>query len=96
MLSLLKKLFGGPAGNGGGRQGEPVTYQAYTIVPSPRPRDGQFLTAGTISKEFPDGVREQTFVRADTHTSFDAACEHAVSKGRQIIDEQGDRLFQNG
>lgn len=89
--SLLGKLFGG----GGQRQGEAVEYQGYTIVPAPMSQGGQFITAGVIRKDFPDGPREQNFVRADTHQSFDAACDHAVSKGRQIIDEQGERLFQS-
>ena len=33
------------------------------------------------------------FVRADTHGSADQAHDFAIVKGRQIIDEQGDRLF---
>jgi hypothetical protein len=59
-------------------------------------KGGQFLTAGIIAKDFPDGRREHRFVRADTHSSADQAHDFAIVKGRQIIDEQGDRLFNQG
>jgi hypothetical protein len=40
-------------------------------------------------------LREHRFVRADTHGSADQAREFAIVKARQIIDEQGDRLFDH-
>lgn len=92
ITGFLGRLFGG-GDSGNGREGEPEEYQGYTITPAPRPQNGQFLTAGSIRKNFPEGVKEQGFIRADTHQSFDAACAHALAKGRQIIDEQGERLF---
>ncbi len=93
-MGWLSKLFGGgesapePAG-------EEVEYNGYTIRPTPRSQGGQFLTAGVIRKHFPDGEREQVFIRADTHASHEDACQHAIRKGRQLIDEQGDRLFRD-
>lgn len=88
--SFLSKLVGG---GGGEKPPENVEYEGYTICPAPRSQGGQFLTAGVISKTFPDGAKEQTFVRADTHSSREAACSHAIMKAQQIIDEQGDKLF---
>ena len=42
-----------------------------------------------------DGVRkEHRFIRADRFSSLDETAEFALVKGRQIIDEQGDRLFK--
>lgn len=96
---LLKKLFGGGGGAddgdaGAGKPlGEAVEHKGCLIQPTAMHKGGQFLTAGTIAKEFPDGRREHRFVRADTHSSADQARDFAVLKGRQIIDEQGDRLF---
>lgn len=94
---IVKKLFGGGSGadeDGGGKLlGEPVEHKGCTIQPTTMHKGGQFLTAGTIAKDFPDGAREHRFVRADTHSSADQAREFAIVKGRQIIDEQGDRLF---
>jgi len=92
---VLKKLFGG---GGGGAADEPpgegVEYKGYTIRPAPRSQGGQYLTAGLIEKEFPDGRKRQQFIRADTHTSKETAASHAIAKGQQIIDEQGDGLFR--
>ena len=52
-------------------------------------------TAGVISKEFPDGVKEHSFIRVDTHASKDDAVSFSITKAQQIIDEQGDRIFRN-
>ena len=97
---LMKKLFGGGGGGGeaeGGKPiGEAVEHKNCSIQPIAMHKGGQFLTAGIISKDFPDGAREHRFVRADTHSSADQAHDFAIIKGRQIIDEQGDRLFTTG
>lgn len=93
--SIFKKLFGGGGDSGASSaSGEATEYQGYTIRPVPKKQGGQFLTAGVITKTFPDGVKEHNFVRADTHSSFDSACEHALFKGKQIVDEQGERMFR--
>jgi len=93
----LKSLFGKLLGSSdkAGTPGESVDYQGYRITPHPKPQDGQFYTAGRIEKEFPEGAKEQYFIRADTHASKDDAMQHAVVKARQIIDEQGDGLFRD-
>ena len=90
--SFFSNLFGG--GSNEPPAGEGVEYQGYTIRPTPQRRNGQFQTVGIIEKTFPDGPKTQQFIRADTHASYDDACAHIVSKGQQIINEQGDRLFQ--
>ena len=95
---LLKKLLGGGEGGedaGGKPLGDPVEYAGCTIQPITMHKGGQFLTAGIITKVFPDGPREHRFVRADTHSAADSAHDFAIVKGRQIIDEQGDRLFDH-
>ncbi len=38
-------------------------------------------------------VKEQRFIRADRFTSLEDAANHAIIKGKQVIDEQGERLF---
>ena len=100
MLSSLKGLFGRLTGGGepaetgkAGSKHEAVEYQGYRIRPAPYPARGQFQTAGTIEKDFAEGTREHRFVRAETHPSENDAAAFAIAKGRQIIDEQGDRLF---
>jgi hypothetical protein len=94
---LVKKLFGGGDGAvdeaGGKPLGDAVEHKGCMIQPTAMHKGGQFLTAGIITKDTPDGPREHRFVRADTHSSADQARDFAIVKGRQIIDEQGDRLF---
>ena len=72
-----------------------VEYNGYRIRPAPYRSDGQFQTAGTIEKDFPEGMKEHRFVRAEAHPSRDAAVAFTIAKGKQIIDEQGDRVFGN-
>lgn len=92
-MGLLQRLFGG--GTAETPVGETIEYNGYTIQPTPRPQGGQYLTAGVIRKAFADGEREQTFIRADTHASHEDACQHAIRKGQQLIDERGDTLFRD-
>ena len=92
---FLKGLLGGSRSGEGAEpaKGEAVAYKDYLITPTPMRQGGQFLTAGVIVKEFPDGRKEHKFIRADTHASAEDAASFAVRKGQQIIDEQGDRIF---
>ena len=60
----------------------------------PYPEQGQYQVAGVISKQVGGEKREHRFVRADRFATVEEAAEFAIHKGRQIIDQQGDRLFQ--
>jgi hypothetical protein len=71
----------------------PIEYNGYRIRPTPYEINGLYETAGIIEKEAPDGVKEHRFVRADTHQNMDDAIKLAISKAKQIIDMQGDRMF---
>lgn len=94
MASFLSRLFGGAKDDAGGAAaGEPETYKGFTIVPAPMPNGGQFNTAGTITKEIDGEIKEHRFIRADTHAGREEAERHSITKAKQIIDEQGDRLF---
>ena len=93
---LLKRLFGG--GGSGPSASAPdrskaVEYKGFVIIPTPRPHGGQYLTAALIEKPAETGARTHELVRADTHASPDDASSFAIQKAKQVIDEQGDRLF---
>ena len=93
-MSILKRLFGGGGGSGGGTAArDAVEYNGYRIRPEPFKSEGQYQTAGIIEKDFPGGAREHRFIRAERHASADEAANFAISKGKQIIDENGDRVF---
>ena len=98
MAFSIKNLFGGgSAKDADDAPGEGTEYEGYTIHPVPKSQGGQWVTAGVIRKADADGgVREHRFIRADTHSSKDDAAAMAVEKGRRIVDEMGERMFDAG
>jgi hypothetical protein len=94
---VLGKLFGRLLGGGGESQAaatvEAIEHNGFLIYPQPIRQGGQFLTAGTIAKDYPDGRKEHRFVRADTHSSEEDAKRLMVQKAQRLIEEMGDRLF---
>jgi hypothetical protein len=93
-MSFLKKLFGG--GGGGEEKSTPAKsaeHKGFQIAATPYRDGGQFQTCGVISKEINGERKEHRFVRADRFQSMEEAADFALGKGRQIIDEQGERLF---
>jgi len=91
-MSFLKRLFGGKSAEE--TVGKPEEHKGFTIRATPFSQEGQFQTCGVISKEIGGEVKEHRFVRADRFPSADLAAEHALRKGRQIIDEQGEAIFK--
>jgi hypothetical protein len=96
MVSILRSLWGRLAGNKGAGEepaSEAFEYNGYRIRAAPYESAGGFQTAGVIEKDFADGAKEHRFVRAEAHPSRDAAVAFTIAKGKQIIDEQGERVF---
>ena len=97
LTGFLRNLFGaGAPGAGDQDAANTVEYNGYLIRPAARRQGSQWLTVGVISKAFDADVKEQHFIRADTYSSKQDADACAITKARQIIDEQGDKLFENG
>ncbi len=105
MGSKLGGFFRGLMGSGGAdgadadaapARGEATEYNGYSITPACRKQGSQWLTAGVISKPFEGGIKEHHFIRADLHANKDQADACAVMKGKRIVDEQGDRMFDSG
>jgi hypothetical protein len=95
-MSFLKSLFG--LGGKSGDASSPgvakeTEHKGFMIRAMPYKEGGQYQTAGSITKEVGGAVKEHKFVRADRFSSLDEAADCALQKGRQIIDEQGERLF---
>jgi len=97
MLTKLKaawsRLAGGGAGTSDGPAVPAVEYKGYRIRPAPYRANDQYQTAGTIEKDGPEGVKEHGFVGSDTYHSREDAIAFPISKAKQIIDQQGDRIF---
>ena len=90
-MSFLKKLFGG-----GEKSEVPLKraeHKGFVITATPYSEGGQYQTCGVISKDI-EGVRkEHKFIRADRFASLDEAQDFSLSKGRQIVDDMGERIF---
>lgn len=91
---MFGRLMGSDAAAGSGTQAESFEYKGFTIRPACRRDGGQWLTVGIIAKQVGDELKEEEFIRADKYASKEDAEACAITKGRQIIDEQGDRLFR--
>lgn len=96
MASFFSKLFGGDSTPKAPAVSDPVEYEGFLIRAAPQPEDSQWRLAGTITQEQDDAQMERAFIRADVFTSRDEAEKFTVSKGKQIIDEQGKNLFADG
>ena len=94
---LFRRLMGGGSGDSPGSDGgKAVEYKGCLIRATPRREGSQWLTVGVISRETEGGLQEQEFIRADQHSSREAAEDCAVRKGMQIIDEARGGLFGEG
>ncbi|EPX85579.1 HlyU family transcriptional regulator [Salipiger mucosus] len=93
-MSFLKRLFGG---GGGGEtpapKGETIEYKGFRITPEPMPADGQFRIAALIEGEVGGETKSHHLIRADVMRDHEQAVEASLRKARQMIDEQGERLF---
>ena len=97
MFSKLKaawsRLAGGAGRESDGPPAPAVEYKGYRIRPMPYRTNALYQTAGIIEKDTPEGVKAHRFIRADTHQGREDAIAFAISKAKQIIDLQGDRIF---
>jgi hypothetical protein len=93
-MSFWKSLFGGSSSSASdAKASAPVEYNGFTIRAAPYKAEGQYQTAGAITKDVGGVAKEHKFIRADRHASYDDAVEFSLAKARQIIDQQGDRIF---
>lgn len=91
-MSILKRLFGG-GGDGAAPTADAQTYKDFTIFPEPISEGGQYRISARIEKEVDGDLKVHKLIRADTLGDHGAAAEASLGKARQMIDEQGERLF---
>ena len=94
-MSFLKRLFGG--GNGTGPSVPTILgeeeYKGYAIRALEMKTGREFQLCGEIAREINGEAKVNGFIRADKLASSEQAVAVSLAKGRQIIDEKGDRLF---
>jgi hypothetical protein len=92
-MSFLSALFGKLAPSQAQKVVEPVDYKGFIIRPAPFKSEAGYQTAGTIEREIGGVRKEHRFIRADAFASFDDAVTFTLSKARQMVDLQGERMF---
>ncbi len=92
-MSFWKSLFGGGETSAAAGPARSVEHNGFHIEAQPYVEAGQYQLAGTISKDIGGVKKEHRFVRADRFTTLDDAAEYTILKGRQIVDQQGERIF---
>jgi hypothetical protein len=91
-MSFWSTLFGRRAEPT--KTADPVEYKGFIIRAAPYKNNGQYQTAGTIEREIGGVRKEHRFIRADAYAAYDDAVTFTVNKARQIIDLQGDKIFE--
>ncbi|MTI19040.1 hypothetical protein E1162_17495 [Rhodobacteraceae bacterium RKSG542] len=95
-MSFLSRLFGFSGNKEASKKGpEPTEHKGFLIFPTPRSVSGQWQIVGVIRLTKDETTLEQEFIRADTLPSEEEAIAFTVRKGKQIIDEMGENLFDN-
>jgi hypothetical protein len=90
-MSLLSRLFGG--GGPAKPRHASETYKDFTITPDPAREGARFRLRALIELEISGEKKSHVMIRADTFEDENTAASAALGKARQMIDEQGHRLF---
>jgi hypothetical protein len=92
-MSIFSALFGRRASAETAKVSDPVEYKGFEIRAAPYRNNGHYQTAGVIAREVGGVRKEHRFIRADAHATYDDAVTFTLNKARQIIDLQGERIF---
>ena len=89
-MSFLKRLFGI-----GGAQAPAaeITHEGYRIVATPQKEGDHYRLHGEISREISGEIKTHKLIRADLFPAADDCVEQTFRKAKQVIREQGDRIF---
>jgi len=93
-MSFFKKLFGsGEKAEAGDKVLGEESYKGFTIKALHMPIGSEMQLAGVIEKEVGGELKTYRYVRADRISNREDLVTIAFRKGRQIIDEQGEKIF---
>lgn len=88
-MRLFSKLFGGKSTP----EVLPEIYKDMRIFAEPIAAGQSYRLAARIEYDMDGQTREHRLIRADTFQDKDQAMAASAAKARQMIDEQGERLF---
>lgn len=90
---ILRKLLAGGSDKASGPAAR-ETYEGLEILAWPKAEGQVWRVAGRIQRVGDDEGTVYDYVRADTVGQHDEAVRMSLVKGRQLIDEQGERLLE--
>jgi hypothetical protein len=93
-MSFWSALFGPRAAAQTEKTSDPVEYKGFVIRAAPFVNNAQYQTAGSIEREIGGVRRQHRFIRADAFAIYDDAVSFTLNKARQIVDLQGERIFE--
>ena len=91
-MSFIRKLFGGrdvqktPAE-------EAIEHNGFTITPQPLKEAAGFRVGAKITKTVNDELKTHQLIRADVCPDAQSANNLAILKSKQLIDFEGESLF---
>lgn len=91
-MSILSRLFGSVKADTAATA-KVEEYKGYKITPQPTKEAQGYRVCAVIEGTVNGEAKSHMLVRADTINDFDDAVTVSSNKARQMIDEQGDRLF---
>jgi hypothetical protein len=92
-MSFLKALFGRRSEAASPAVSKEIEHNGFLIRATPFKEGGQFQTCGIVSKTVAGELREHRFIRADRFSTLEEAADFSLAKGRQLVDEQGERVL---
>ncbi|WP_323766262.1 MULTISPECIES: HlyU family transcriptional regulator [Roseobacteraceae] len=93
-MSFFKKLFGGGSASGTDKDdAQPEEYKGFLIHPQPVKQPGGYRIGARIEKDVDGTARSHDLIRADIISDPEEAERMSLLKAKQVIDEQGERLF---
>ncbi|MCT8160485.1 HlyU family transcriptional regulator [Pseudoruegeria sp. SHC-113] len=88
-MSLFSKLFSG----GAKPEAKPVEHKGFDIFPDLKAEGGKYRLSARIEKTIDGQRKSATVIRADVFDNREQAESVSIAKAKQVIDEQGERLF---
>ena len=91
-MSLFSRLFGSSEPKANAFETE--EYKGFAVTPEPVKESGGHRISARIEKEFDGETKIHHLIRADVCSNLDEARSLSLAKAKQIIDQEGDRLFR--
>jgi len=96
-MSILSRLFGGGAKRevqDAPAEDPAESYNGFRIIPAPQEETDGFRVGARIEKDVDGEPKVHQFLRADVLRDRDAAVALSIRKAKQVINEQGARIFR--